>query len=213
MNGGPTNRTMSAVAAILDAAILPADAEAAIRALVDENDSLRAQLRVADRLELELRNEAREDPLTGLLNRRAFDGELNRAVDLARRYNAVISLLFIDLDEFKKVNDEHGHAVGDMALTHVAALLTSHVRRSDVVARVGGDEFALLLWQTDNRMAQSKAKALSGLIAGNPLSREHYSLALGASIGATEIADTDDDASAVLARADKAMYAAKHARA
>lgn len=187
------------------------DAQASIHSLIRENDDLRQQLLVAEERIVILQNEAREDPLTGLSNRRGLDDQLQRAVDLVQRYDETISLLFADLDDFKQVNDDHGHAIGDQALKHVSALFRENVRRSDVIARIGGDEFAILLWQTDQSMAEAKAGALANLMATTPLCLDGIKLGLNVSIGVTELSRDDVSAASILARADKAMYAAKDA--
>ena len=212
MNGKSTDPHASERIRSLDIEKLPPDAQDVIRSLVRENDALRQNLEAADLRAKQLRSEAREDPLTGLLNRRGVEDELNRAIDLVRRYGVIISVLFVDLDDFKAINDTFGHAVGDMALMHVAALFADNVRRSDVIARLGGDEFALLLWHTDQSLAHTKANSLSDLIANSPLRFDQESLNLGASIGVTEILDSDTFSGTILARADEAMYAVKDAR-
>lgn len=186
-----------------------ADAQASIHALIRENDDLRQKLIAAEERIVSLQNEAREDPLTGLLNRRGLDDQLQRAVDLVHRYDETIALLFADLDEFKQINDDHGHAIGDLALKHISALFRNNVRRSDVIARIGGDEFAILLWQTDQSMAEAKADALANLIATTPLCLDGIQLDFGVSIGVTELRKNDETAGSILDRADKAMYAAK----
>lgn len=188
-----------------------ADAQASIHALVRKNDDLHQQLLAAEERIATLQNEAREDPLTGLSNRRGLDDQLQRAVDLVQRYDETISLLFADLDDFKQINDDHGHAIGDLALKHVSTLFRTNVRRSDVIARIGGDEFAILLWQTDQSMAEAKAEALANLIVTTPLCVDGVPVDLGVSIGATELSRDDESAGSILARADKAMYAAKDA--
>lgn len=189
-----------------------ADAQALIQSLIRENDDLRQQLHVAEERIATLQNEAREDPLTGLLNRRGLDDQLQRAVDLVHRYEEKIALLFADLNDFKQINDDHGHAIGDLALKHVSGLFRDNVRRSDVIARIGGDEFAILLWQTDQSMAEAKADALADLIATSPLCLDGIQLDFGVSIGATELSRNDEAAGSILDRADRAMYAAKEAR-
>jgi GGDEF domain-containing protein len=97
------------------------------------------------------------DELTGLLNRRGFAGQLGRALAAARRSGPHGALLICDLDGFKAVNDQHGHAMGDAVLRHVTQLLMQHVRRTDAVARLGGDEFALLLVGASDAGAAQKA--------------------------------------------------------
>lgn len=190
----------------------PSEAQESIRALMLENDDLRQKLEAAEARALQLENEAREDPLTGLLNRRGIDEELKRAIDLVKRYGAAISLLFIDLDDFKNINDEYGHVVGDNALVHISELFRSNIRRSDIVARIGGDEFAILLWQTNEKASCTKAEMLSDLIAKEPLRVNDHAVRLGASIGSAQIMVEDEFPGSILARADKAMYQVKDSR-
>ena len=109
-------------------------------------------------LDLEARVEI--DPLTETLNRRGFERELKRSLAYVKRYGTRAALVYIDLDEFKPVNDRHGHAAGDAVLKAIAAALVGHVRASDVVARIGGDEFVALLWNVSGPAAAAKAAAL-----------------------------------------------------
>lgn len=180
--------------------------------LVAENARLRSALQDAEQLIVALRAESREDPLTGLLNRRGFDAELERAFDMVRRYGSDAALLYVDLDEFKAINDRHGHAAGDMALMHVAALLVANVRRSDVVSRIGGDEFAIVLWHSTLGEAQAKAQMLVAALATTPFEAGGHRIPIAASIGFSVIDAEDSGPDAVMSRADKAMYAIKKAR-
>jgi len=166
----------------------------------------RARARVA-----ELESRVDEDPLTGLLNRRGFERALDRALAYVRRYGATAALLFLDLDGFKTVNDRHGHAAGDWALGRVARLILGHVRASDVVARIGGDEIVALLWNLRADQAEAKARVLEDLIAASPFEQNGKRLTLGLSAGFTMLA-SGDSAAAALARADAAMYARKRER-
>jgi diguanylate cyclase (GGDEF)-like protein len=149
-----------------------------------------------------------EDPLTGLLNRRGFARAYARALAYVRRYGATAALLFLDLDGFKRVNDRHGHAVGDAVLRRLGRLLAKHVRAADVVARVGGDEFAILLWNLSQADAQRRARGLEALVAATRFSASRVPVRIGASIGVTMLAP-DDRLAAALARADRAMYRRK----
>ncbi len=154
---------------------------------------------------------AQEDPLTGLLNRRGFFRDLARAVAYRARYGTPIALLVVDLDDFKPINDEHGHEAGDRALVHVSTLLRNNVRASDSVGRLGGDEFAIILWQADEANARTKAASLEALIGASPLVLGAAKVPLGCTIGVApvEATDTAEDA---LTRADHAMYAKKRER-
>ena len=112
---------------------------------------------------------ALEDLLTGLLNRRGFMRDLTRAIAYRARYGSPAALMLADLDRFKPINDTYGHAVGDRALAHLSALLRGHIRASDSLGRLGGDEFGLILWQVDEGIACKKAAALQAIVAGAPL--------------------------------------------
>jgi diguanylate cyclase (GGDEF)-like protein len=155
---------------------------------------------------------ALEDPLTGLLNRRGFMRDLSRAIAYRARYGPPAVLMLADLDCFKAINDTYGHEVGDRALAHLAALVRGNIRASDSLGRIGGDEFALILWQVDEEIARKKAAALEAIVAAAPLAIGGLTLRLGASIGLTliEPGDTPEEA---LMRADQAMYRQKAERA
>jgi diguanylate cyclase (GGDEF)-like protein len=159
-------------------------------------------------LEAELRRLAGTDALTGLLNRRAF---LERAAQLSKRAEEPPALLMLDLDHFKSVNDRFGHAVGDRALQVVAERWRRLLRDSDVIARVGGEEFAVLLPGTAQATAAAVAERLREALGDTPLAIGGRSLPLTASIGAAVVEPADHDFDAVLQRADRALYAAKSA--
>ena len=179
--------------------------------LAAELDALKAELVQARARVVELESRIDEDPLTGLLNRRGFERALERALAYVRRYGATAVLLFLDLDGFKAVNDRHGHAAGDWGLGRVARLITGSVRASDVVARIGGDEIVVLLWNLRADQAESKARAIEELIAASPFEYEGKRFKLGLSAGFAVLTQ-DDTVEAALARADRAMYARKRAR-
>jgi diguanylate cyclase (GGDEF)-like protein len=151
------------------------------------------------------------DSLTGTLNRRGFERELKRSLAYVKRYGATAALVYLDLDDFKPINDRHGHAAGDAVLKAIAAALCSRVRASDVVARIGGDEFAVLLWNISETDARAKAAALEGAVYATPVVWGKSTLAVGASAGVTFCGPTDS-AAEVLARADTEMYARKAER-
>jgi diguanylate cyclase (GGDEF)-like protein len=113
--------------------------------LAAEVDALAAQLEVSRARISELEARIDIDPLTDILNRRGFERELKRSLAYVKRYGTSVALVYVDLDGFKPVNDHHGHAAGDTVLKAIAAALVRNVRASDVVARIGGDEFAVLL--------------------------------------------------------------------
>jgi diguanylate cyclase (GGDEF)-like protein len=148
------------------------------------------------------------DPLVEVLNRRGFERELARLLAHVRRYGTPAALMLIDLDRFKAVNDAHGHVAGDALLKAVAAGLAARVRASDVVGRLGGDEFGLLLWNIGKAPAETKARELEALIEAVTVVHGDARLAVGASAGAVPLAAGATPAQ-VLDAADRAMYARK----
>ena len=170
----------------------------------------------------ELEHLATHDPLTGLLNRRAFEAELDQHAAESARYGAAGALLVLDIDHFKYVNDSHGHSVGDALIARVAAALRGRVRSSDVLARLGGDEFAVLLPRADEAEARTVGEALrqavrtANVAAGTAADSESLSMSwahrVTTSLGVALFESFRGHGAAdVLAAADLAMYAAKEA--
>jgi diguanylate cyclase (GGDEF)-like protein len=153
---------------------------------------------------------AHQDPLVSLPNRRGFMRELERLIDRARRYEERSAMLFVDLDGLKMINDTFGHKAGDEALIQVAQLLVGGLRRSDVVARIGGDEFAILLSHTDEVSAHETAGRLVDKIADCDFMHDGDALPLSVAIGVAPISG-DEEAQAIMARADEEMYRRKAA--
>ncbi len=179
--------------------------------LAAEVERLSAELAVS-RLRIgELENRIDVDPLTQTFNRRGFERELARSLAYVKRYQAAAALVYLDLDEFKPVNDRHGHAAGDAVLRAVSAALQREVRASDIVARIGGDEFAVLLWNMTEADALDKAAALEKAIYATPVRWGASTMVVGASAGVALIGPLDTAAD-VLARADTAMYTRKMER-
>jgi diguanylate cyclase (GGDEF)-like protein len=166
--------------------------------------------------ELSRKNELLErlaltDPLTDLANRRAFSGSMEAEMARARRSGKGIGLLFLDLDRFKAVNDGHGHAVGDEVLVAVADLLRRHGRRGDLTARMGGEEFAVLLPETESSNALVVAERIRKAVEAEPVGRT-VPLSVTVSIGvAVAAAGSTESPESLLARADAALYRAKGA--
>ena len=154
---------------------------------------------------------ALHDELTGLPNRRLFQDRLSNALVRARRGGSQVALMLVDLDDFKQVNDTVGHHVGDMLLRHVGELFTGRVRRSDTVARTGGDEFSVILEEPMTRAdAVRVAKSLSDLL-GKPLDVNGHMVQVGASVGIAVFPDDALDAETLCIAADLRMYAGKTA--
>ena len=146
-----------------------------------------------------------QDQLTNVLNARAFSERLGQELDRNRRYPRPLALLYMDLDNFKVINDTHGHQTGDAVLRLVADAMRSSVRHADVVGRLGGDEFAVLMPETDAPLADAAAKrlvaGLRNVFKGTPN--------VTASIGVVSCTATDASTDDLLRRADQAMYDAK----
>lgn len=160
-------------------------------------------------LEQDLRRLAGSDPLTGLLNRRRFL-EQAEAVFSAPREAGALSMLMLDIDHFKSINDAHGHAAGDAVISIVAELCRRVLRGEDSIARMGGEEFAVLMPQAGPQMALALADRLICEVARAPVEVEGRPIAVQLSIGGTARCAEDGSVFDVLARADRALYAAKH---
>jgi diguanylate cyclase (GGDEF)-like protein len=182
----------------------------AIMTLMGEVETLRRELhQTRNRLE-DVERAADQDQLLPLFNRRAFVRELTRHIALANRYGMPSSLVYFDLDEFKAINDTHGHACGDAVLAHFANTLLAHVRDSDIVGRLGGDEFGILLTHASQDRAHAKADQLAANLREKPIAWDDKPVAVSFSYGAFELKG-GENADAAMARADAAMYANKRA--
>ncbi|RST29466.1 GGDEF domain-containing protein [Sphingomonas ginkgonis] len=181
----------------------PATLQAELARLRGEVARLERRIEELDRL-------AHHDSLTPLPNRRGFTRQLGQLIARVQRYGDPAAVLFIDLDGLKLINDSFGHPAGDAALLHVAELLTSGLRQSDVVARFGGDEFAVLLDHADRPAAEETAARLIDRVAGADFNHDGSAIPLSVCIGIAVIED-GDTAHAVIARADQAMYEEKAA--
>lgn len=152
---------------------------------------------------------ADQDSLVPVYNRRAFLRELTRAISMTERYSAPSTLLYFDVDNMKHINDTYGHPAGDAALRHVAKTLIEQVRDSDVVGRLGGDEFGVILYQTDGAVGQRKLGQLAHEIGKQLIQFNDHEVAVGVSYGEYTLCGTED-AGQALAEADKNMYEKKH---
>ena len=179
--------------------------------LASEIERLREQLSHSEaRIEV-LEKSAHEDALTGLLNRRGFERAFAQAIAYLKRYGGSAALLYLDLDGFKPINDKHGHAVGDVVLQEIARLMMGSVRASDISARLGGDELALVLWNLDAVQMAVKMRGLEALVESASFEVEGAKLNVGVSIGGVMLSP-EDNLSSALQRADAAMYARKKER-
>lgn len=186
----------------------PDSRAAGVSSLADENALLRASLaEMRERVD-ELEQRSDNDALTPLANRRRFLTDLERVVSQADRHGTPAALLYVDLLNLKAVNDRHGQVAGDAALLHVAKLLGGLIRATDILARVGGAEFGLILDHLDHNSAIETSDRLARCIAAHPLDLGNARVPLEVAIGTATILPGDgiDD---VLRRADHNLAAAK----
>jgi len=150
------------------------------------------------------------DPLTGLWNRRAFETFLNQEFSRAKRHYHPLSLVFMDLDKFKKINDLYGHDAGDDALIYIADTIASLIRDEDIFARFAGDEFVLILPETNSTKAETLMRRVQACLDANPLHHNEIELNISLSYGIASIRDKSiQSAAALLKTADNALYAEK----
>ncbi|MBS0446608.1 MAG: GGDEF domain-containing protein [Proteobacteria bacterium] len=172
------------------------------RMLETENATLGSSLRDASQA-------ANRDPLTGLFNRRHLDGFTRPLGELVRAHQEEVSLCMIDVDHFKQVNDRHGHRVGDDVLKAVGQLLGARLRDGDCLARLGGEEFLVLLRNCNVSRARRVAESLRHNVAASQIHTDAGEVPVTVSVGVAQWAD-DEDFDAVVGRADRALYEAKH---
>jgi diguanylate cyclase (GGDEF)-like protein len=198
------------VGLIVPEAELTPQVRAAMASLAGEVEMLRRDLQSAHARLAEAERAADQDHLLPVLNRRAFLRELTRHIGLAARYGTPASLVYFDLDNFKRVNDTYGHSCGDTVLAHFAGVLRANVRDSDVVGRLGGDEFGVILAHASESQAGRKAEALMDALTAQPAQWNGKEIVVGFSFGAYDLA-AGESAESAIARADEAMYAQKNA--
>jgi diguanylate cyclase (GGDEF)-like protein len=149
------------------------------------------------------------DSLTDVMNRRALETLLRRELANWRRRGVPLAVVYLDLDHFKALNDRYGHAAGDAALRHVSAVIGEACREGDTLARIGGEEFCVLLPHTEMEGACLMAERMRSKLEATPFSWENNTLTVTASFGVATALMPDDDSTAILHRADEAMYQAK----
>ena len=182
----------------------------AIMTLMEEVDRLRRSVDGINQRLAEAEKLADQDPLLPIYNRRAFVRELTRAQAAVERYGENASLIYIDLNGFKGVNDEFGHQAGDFVLAEFAGRLVKSVRESDVVGRLGGDEFGLILSQTAADQAKILASRLPQELERNPIYWEGNKLDVGLAYGIVPV-EADQHPEKTLTEADSKMYEQKQA--
>lgn len=175
------------------------------------NRDLQNEIKQRQALEEELKRQATTDPLTGLFNRRQYEMLFNRERERCSRQHKFISLCVADLDHFKRINDTYGHDIGDLALRHAADLFSNLLRQSDVVGRFGGEEFVLILPDTDLEQAVAVISRLRQELESTPLASPAGEIRLTATFGVTQVFTGDDSIEAVIKRADQGLYEGKGA--
>ena len=179
--------------------------QAAINQLMEEVNTLKDELAKSHRRIEELEREANEDTLIPVLNRRAFVRELTRTHSSIQRYGHKASLIYIDMNNFKEINDQYGHAAGDEALKYVGDTLNSNVRDTDFIGRLGGDEFAVVLTRANKIQAERRVEVIARLIERKPPLFEGKRLPISIAFGVAELCPKKD-VQETLASADQAMF-------
>jgi diguanylate cyclase (GGDEF)-like protein len=185
--------------------------EVRLTSLIEENERLHATLAEMHNRIAELEQLADTDTLTPLPNRRAFMRRLEAVVQYAARHETPAAVLYIDLDGLKRINDDYGHQIGDAVLLHLSRLLTDSLRATDMVARIGGDEFGLILDHLNEEDAAAKAKALIDTVSEQFVEVGSARIAIRITIGLAMVRPGESVAS-LIERADAAMYANRHHR-
>lgn len=160
-------------------------------------------------LEIKLDELSKTDSLTKLLNRRAFNDIINTELLRYKRAGSIFSVLMLDIDHFKSINDTFGHPAGDKVLQEIGIIFNAILRTQDSAARIGGEEFCVLLPDTSLEIALTTANRIKDIIAATSIATEESPIKITVSIGISEINKLDTNYSNILARADKALYQAK----
>ena len=177
--------------------------------LEEVNQQLRTQLHKIKSLQEKLEQQAIRDPLTGLLNRRFFEEALEKEVAHANRKEQAITILIFDIDEFKGVNDTYGHAAGDAVLETLGKVVAQQTRKDDLAVRLGGDEFLILMTETNLDQGVRRAEEIRSLIENLEIAHEGVLIRITVSIGAAEYPSSSASIRDVMRKADQAMYRAK----
>lgn len=176
-------------------------ASRSIREIMLEQSLKRAELQLRS-----LRSLAYFDELCGIHNRRAFNDEIRRVTGMAQRHGGDTAIVIFDVDDMKRINDGHGHAVGDIVLVAVAQAIKTSIRSTDFVARIGGDEFALIMHRIDETAAEAKVTDIQARIASTRIDTTAGHLAVTISAGHSMLCGLADEA---IRHADHAMYRSK----
>lgn len=184
----------------------------AVSALFEKMDDMALELSQAKDQLKELESLVDVDTLAPIPNRRAFMRRLQWAISMLDRYSHPSCIVYFDLNGFKSINDTYGHAAGDMAIRHVADLLTASKRESDFLARMGGDEFAVLMYFADQQVAEKRSQEIAAKIAATPFMFNNQPLHITSSVGFHPV-QKGENAETALHAADQSMFKDKRERA
>ena len=205
------------VALVLDSAQLFSAAQHEIverkqaeESLQHANERLQVNLIEIEQLQMELREQALHDPLTGLYNRRFLNATTEREIARAKRENGQVSVIISDIDHFKQINDTYGHQTGDQFLVEMAGVMKTCARSSDIVCRYGGEEFLLVLPGSTMDSARKRAEEIRQKCAEVIIQHEGKDLAVTLSFGVATYPDHGQEAEEIIIKADKALYRSKH---
>lgn len=173
--------------------------------LLELVDELKSEITTLEGRVIKAEARADMDPLLNIANRRSFGRDLSRTLAMVKRYDHKATLLFLDLNNLKKINDSHGHAAGDAALEHFATTISKNIRVVDRFARIGGDEFGIILEKADKNIARQKITQLAEILGNTPLNWQGSSIVLRFASGLVTITG-ENSAEEVLQLADQAMY-------
>ena len=166
---------------------------------------------IASDVAIEMKEVATHDQLTGVLNRRGLNERGAGVYETAMRSGRPVSVIMTDIDRFKAINDEHGHAIGDIALVHFSKLINENRRTNDLVSRLGGEEFVLVLPGASLKSAMAVADGLRLQVEGSPMQTEGLSVPMTASFGVAALGQKDTCLTDIVVKADRALYRSKHA--
>ncbi len=177
----------------------------AVSALLEKIDDINSDLEVTKESLADMEKLVDVDCIAPIPNRRAFMRRLNWAINMYQRYGHPSSVLYLDLNDFKQINDQYGHSVGDLTIRHIAQLLTSAMRESDFLARIGGDEFAIIMHHASQQAAEKRVRIILEKLKATPIYVDGKTIPVSASCGVYSIKE-GDDAEKCLSAADIAMY-------
>lgn len=180
----------------------------AVSALLEKLSDMGSELNLAKDNLAELERLVDVDCIAPIPNRRAFMRRLSWALNMHERYGHPSTVLYFDINDFKELNDKYGHAAGDLAIRHIAMCLSSAMRESDFLARIGGDEFAVIMYYADEEAASRRGRLITQKLASSPLHYNDQSIVITSALGCHSLRN-GDDAESALAAADMSMYVDK----